>query len=572
MATIEEIRSKSEEYVQWDPVDSTREEIATLIKEERWEDLRIRIMNRLVFGTAGLRGRMGAGYSCMNDLVVLQTAQGLSEYLLDTFGEEAKSRGVVVGYDHRAYGDLSSKSFFDITVKVFSQKGIKVYAFHQFAFTPLPFVISEYHCCAGIMITASHNPAADNGYKIYWENACQIIPPHDIGISNAITKNLKPWCSYATLPVPEVVDVTDEAIQKYMSHTVKVLHKNSDEMNNKCPRIMYTAMHGVGYRYVKELLHHFHLPEVAIVNEQINPDPSFPTVSFPNPEEKGALDLAMKMADKEGIEYVMATDPDADRFICCQKTSNGWHVFKGDEIGAIFGYYMCSHSEGEKRCLINSVVSSRLLLKIGEHFGVRCDQTLTGFKWMGNRQAELEENGYVPMVTYEEAIGYAVGGVLRDKDGVSATAKMCEIISDLVASGSGLVEYLAEIYSVCGYFTTRNGYVISHDKLYTDEVFERLRNQGNYLFQMGSYPVKSIRDLTTGFDSVQEDQRAVLPVDPSSQMITFEFTNGACLTLRTSGTEPKIKYYLEVTHNEKIECEKLGDAMEMTMKRIVFDQ
>lgn len=459
-----------------------------------------------------------------------------------------------------------------------------------------PFVISEYNCCAGIMITASHNPAVDDGYKIYWENACQIIPPHDIGISNEISKNLRPWCSYATLPLPEVIDVTEEAVQKYMNHTVQTLHCNSAEMNSvrnkvivhfqKCPRIMYTAMHGVGYRYVKDLLHHFDLPEVAIVKEQINPDPSFPTVSFPNPEEKGALDLAMKTADKEGIEYVMATDPDADRFICCQKTNSGvffgfavhsqWHVFKGDEIGAIFGYYMCSHSKGEKRCLINSVVSSRLLLKIGEHFGVLCDQTLTGFKWMGNRQAELEQKGYSPMVTYEEAIGYAVGGVLRDKDGVSATAKMCEIISELVSSGRGLVDYLSEMqgdsgmhmncsYSVCGYFTTRNGYVISHDKLYTDRVFDRLRNHGNYLyllvwmiivrFMFGPYQVKSIRDLTTGFDSKQEDQRAVLPIDPSSQMITFEFVNGACLTLRTSGTEPKIKYYLEVTHGEKNECE-----------------
>lgn len=282
----------------------------------------------------------------------------MCEYLIQTFGSQVYERGIVVGYvslsdssysyDHRALGSLSSKLFYELTVKVFSQKKIPVYGFHQFAFTPLvvgsstlhsskPFCVSAYNCCAGIMITASHNPAADNGYKIYWENACQIIPPHDSGISKSIAENLSPWCRYDLLPLEtameSVRDITDEAVAKYMAHATKTLHRNSAEMNSvvslpsphsqKCPRVMYTAMHGVGYGYVKELLEHFALPAVTPVEVQRLPDPTFPTVTFPNPEEKGALTIALQEADAKGLSLVMATDPDADRFICCEKEKEG---------------------------------------------------------------------------------------------------------------------------------------------------------------------------------------------------------------------------------------------------------
>ncbi|KAM7458444.1 hypothetical protein BLSTO_00796 [Blastocystis sp. subtype 1] len=575
---LDTLKEKAEEYIRWDPVVSTREEISQLLKEEDWKALEKAIMHRLAFGTAGLRGRMGAGYNCMNDLVVLQTAQGICEYLLQQFGEDVKKRGVVVGYDHRALGDLSSKSFFLITAKVFQQKGIPVYGFNSFAFTPLvPFSISAYNCCAGIMITASHNPAADDGYKIYWENACQIISPHDKNISACIQANLAPWTDYAAIPAEEplakMIDITESAVAKYMAYTTALLHRNAPETNARCPAVMYTAMHGVGGVFVRELLSHFHLPPVRVVQAQLLPDPTFPTVAFPNPEEKGALKLALEEADKEGVKYVFATDPDADRFICAERGEKGWHVFKGDEIGAIFGYYMCTHTSG-KRCLVNSVVSSRWFVRMGERLGVRCEQTLTGFKWMGNKQWELEKEGFKPLLTYEEAIGYAVGGVARDKDGVSALAVMGEIVAELATRGSGLLAYLEEIYQRFGYSTTRNSYVISRDEAYTNAVFARLRNGGNYLFKMGDYRVAAIRDLTTGYDSAQEANgfRAVLPVDPASQMITFDFANGACLTLRTSGTEPKIKYYMEVMGEQKEECEKEADAMEKAMLSVVFDK
>ena len=258
-------------------------------------------------------------------------------------------------YDHRAFGDLSSKSFYSITVKVFQSKDIKVYGFNQFAFTPLvvffhinlnsqPFSISHYNCCAGIMITASHNPAADDGYKIYWENGCQIIPPHDEGISRSIQKNLQPWRDYTAITELVTTDITEQAIKAYMNHTVKLLHMNSKQMNDvtpsllckqTCPSICYTAMHGVGAVYVRELLQQFELPAVQEVTSQIEPDPTFPTVVFPNPEEKGvfsidcsdvqALDIALSEADKKNCQYVMATDPDADRFICAEKIQE--HVY-----------------------------------------------------------------------------------------------------------------------------------------------------------------------------------------------------------------------------------------------------
>ena len=271
---------------------------------------------------------MGAGYNSMNDLVVLQTAQvelvtlvddqGLAEYLLEVFGEDAKRKGIVIGYsfiflfyyryDHRAANEISSKSFFIITAKVFHQKGFKVYGFKDFAFTPLvvfsssffpkqPFSTSFYGCCAGIMITASHNPASDDGYKIYWENACQIIPPHDLGISNSIQKNLQPWIDYSTLSLPPIEYIDDQIIPQYMTHAYSCLHLNSDDINKvffysfyylqACPPIMYTAMHGVGAPFIRQIMTTFHLPPVHEVTSQIQPDPTFPTVAFPNPEEKG---------------------------------------------------------------------------------------------------------------------------------------------------------------------------------------------------------------------------------------------------------------------------------------------
>lgn len=552
------LQSIVDQWLQWDKNEKTRQEIANLADdlEKNAAELEKRLAHRMEFGTAGLRARMGAGNSMMNDLTIVQTAQGLVKYVLKA-KPDVQKKGIVFGYD----GRYNSEKWAKISTAVCVSEGIPVYLFSQMCPTPyIPFSIVHFGATCGVMVTASHNPKDDNGYKVYWENGAQIVSPIDKGIAKSIEENLEPlessWDIAAIESSPLCKDPYAEALKEY-NKTLSSLCLHRDTNGSSSLKIVYTAMHGVGYPYILESFKTFGLPEPIPVDEQITPDPEFPTVKYPNPEEgKGALSLAMKKADTVGSPVIIANDPDADRLAVAEKLPNGeWKIFSGNEIGALLGDWMWTCFLKKNTGIPNSdvymlasTVSSKILQTMATLEGFRFEETLTGFKWMGNMTDQLLKDGKTVLFAFEEAIGFMCGTNVLDKDGVSTAVVMAEFASQLYAQNSTLEKQLEAIFAKYGYHLSSNSYFICHDPPTIKRMFEELRNmggQGKYPEACGPYKIQSVRDLTAGYDSSKPDKKPVLPVSKSSQMITFTFENGCVATLRTSGTEPKIKYYTE---------------------------
>ncbi|KAL7331662.1 hypothetical protein PS15p_203826 [Mucor circinelloides] len=560
----ESIDALVEKWLAVDKNEETRNEIIALQKANNVQELEKRLSTRIEFGTAGLRARMEAGFSRMNDLTVLQASQGLAIYIEKTV-KDAKTRGVVVGHDHRHH----SKEFAQLTAAAFIQRGFKVWFYKELVHTPLvPYTIKKLRAAGGVMITASHNPKDDNGYKVYWENACQIIPPHDEGIAATILENLEPWgWNYDLVATSDLVsDPTDEGVIDSYFQEVEALCKNKQDNQDTNVKFVYTAMHGVGTPYAKRAFACFGLPPFEPVEAQILPDPDFPTVAFPNPEEgKGALNLAIQTADKVNGNIILANDPDADRLAIAEKQPNGkWVIFTGNQIGSILGAAsfekaIASGQRPENLAMVASTVSSKFLARMAEVEGFRFEESLTGFKWIGNTAMRLEKQRLNVIFSYEEAIGFTIGDIVKDKDGVSALAFFSEWAVQLYKRGITAYDYLEELYKKYGYFVSENSYFICDDKKKISKIFDRIRfgeekqredekvgHKLCYPETIGGHKVIGIRDLTVGYDSTTADNEPTLPVSASSEMITFRLDNHTVFTIRTSGTEPKIKYYSEL--------------------------
>ncbi|KAB5592854.1 Phosphoglucomutase/phosphomannomutase, alpha/beta/alpha domain containing protein [Ceratobasidium theobromae] len=560
------LHSKLEEWLRYDKNPITRAEIEALRDAGNTEELGKRLLKRIEFGTAGLRGRMAAGFACMNDVIVIQASQGLCAYVLQNV-PNASSRGVVVGHDHR----YNSERWAQLTAAAFVSQGVKVYLHKGIVHTPLvPYTVSKLSAAAGVMITASHNPKDDNGYKVYWENAVQIIAPHDVGIAAAIEANLTPisWDLDSLAKANElVIDRTEEMKVAYLEYIASLSRTRST--NASVPlKFTNTSMHGVSQVIIDRANVVFNFKPLEHVKEQQKPDPDFPTVVFPNPEEKGALDLAIKTANASGSSYVFAQDPDSDRFAAAQKKSDGtWFVFSGDQLGSLFAAwtlegYKASSRPIEKLAMVASTVSSKLIGAMAAKEGFKFVESLTGFKYIGNAARTLEAEGYNVLFGYEEAIGFMLGEEVRDKDGVSATMCFAELVSSLHRRGKSATDYLEEIYAKYGYFQTSNSYFICSQPEIIDQIFARLRSYNNsaslsankmskYPLSIGGLKITGVRDLTSGygFDNSADppNYTPLLPVS-GGHMITFKASSDGVaivLTIRTSGTEPKIKYYLE---------------------------
>ncbi|XP_026882237.2 phosphoglucomutase-2 [Electrophorus electricus] len=581
--------SAIKQWLEFDKNPKTAMLVREMVKEGAVEQLRKCFAARMEFGTAGLRAAMGPGVSRMNDLTIIQTTQGLCRYLERCFAD-LKERGVVIGFDarqHTASGG-SSEHFAALAAAVFVGRGVPVHLFSVFTPTPyVPFTVSHLGLCAGIMVTASHNPKQDNGYKVYWENGAQIIPPHDRGISEAIEEDLLPWpeswdtdsASQSPLLKDPYQDIHREYMQSIQQHC---LHREVNKHSEV--KVVHTSVHGVGHVFVQAAFKAFDLRPPCAVEEQKDPDPDFPTVEYPNPEEgAGVLNLSFALADKEGASVVLANDPDADRLAMAEKQPSGeWKVFSGNELGALLGWWLFQcwkqrHLQGEPSAsvkdvyMLASTVSSKILRAIALKEGFHFEETLTGFKWMGNRAKQLLDQGKTVLFAFEEAIGYMCSPAVLDKDGVSAAAIAGEMVSYLSSSNS-VSQQLSAIYDQYGYHITKNSYFICHEQETIRRLFERLRNysgENSYPTECQGFPITGVRDLTTGYDSSQTDHKAILPTSKSSQMITFTFANGGVATLRTSGTEPKIKYYTELcaapgdsdVNQLKAELNKLVDAI-----------
>ena len=500
---------------------------------------------------------MRAGYAGMNDLVIIQTSQGLSKYILSHYGStlEIKAQGIVIGYD----GRHNSKRFAERTAVAFLSQGIKVYLFQETVPTPfVPFAIRKLKALAGIVVTASHNPKDDNGYKVYFHNGAQIVSPHDKNIQESILMNLKPWDkAWDTDILSQVVDPI---------HMSRLYFDRIQETNTVVPqeviqntdlKFTYTSLHGVGHKWLTIAFETCAFPSYFHVPEQSEPDPEFPTVKFPNPEEgEGVLNLSFKTAEAVGSTIIIANDPDADRCAVAEKQSDGsWRCFNGNEIGALLSWW-CLHSWNRKKghrahmedCyMITTAVSSKISNSIAKKEGFHFIETLTGFKWMGNKADELMKEGKNVLFAFEEAIGFMVDPeTLPNKDGISAginVACMTVYLRHCLPKTRTLTDQLNHIFQEYGYHTSLNSYFICHERPVIDRIFSKISNP--YPTHLGPYKISRIRDLNSGFDSGQPDTKAILPLSKSSYMITFFMENGIILTIRTSGTEPKIKYYTE---------------------------
>uniref|UniRef100_A0A669D9C9 Phosphoglucomutase 2-like 1 n=1 Tax=Oreochromis niloticus TaxID=8128 RepID=A0A669D9C9_ORENI len=531
-------------WLAWDRNQWTRAQVESLVGAGRVDDLSRRLCSRMSFGTAGLRAPMGAGFNRINDLTVIQSTQGLYSYLCRYFADFS-SRGVVVGFDTRGQEEsgCSSHRLAKLTAAVLLSRDVPVHLFSSFVPTPyVPYAVKKLRAAAGVMITASHNPKEDNGYKVYWCNGAQIASPHDKEILRCIEEQLEPWsascwdvglvdrCSLRTDPLTQINSCYMDELASLCFHR---------DLNSSSPlKFVHSSFHGVGHAFVQQAFRVFGFPPPIAVPEQKDPDPNFSSVRCPNPEEgESVLELSLLLAERENARVVLATDPDADRLAVAEKSDGcGWKENHPEPADAQSIY------------MLATTVSSKILQAFARIEGFHFEETLPGFKWIGNRIHELSKTGSRVIFSFEESIGFLCGDTVLDKDGVSSAAVVAEMAAYLHNKNLSLIQQLHNIYQTYGYHVSKTSYVVCNDPPTIQRIFSRIRNfdgSGSYPKTCGGVQIVHVRDVTTGYDSSQPDLRSVLPVSRSSHMITFTLKNGVVATLRTSGTEPKIKYYTE---------------------------
>ncbi|WP_069171015.1 phospho-sugar mutase [Streptomyces griseus] len=510
----QDLIARARTWLAEDPDPETREELAGLIDAGDLDALADRFAGTLQFGTAGLRGELGAGPMRMNRSVVIRAAAGLAAYLL----AHGHAGGlVVIGYDAR----YKSADFARDTAAVMTGAGLRAAVLPRPLPTPvLAYAVRHLGAVAGVEVTASHNPPRDNGYKVYLGDGSQIVPPADTGVAAAIAA-VGPLDG---VPRPESGwEVLGEEVEAaYLARTDAVLTPGSP----RTARTVYTAMHGVGTPVLTAAFARAGFPEPVLVAEQAEPDPAFPTVAFPNPEEPGAMDLAFATARRARPDLVIANDPDADRCAVAvpdASAEGGWRMLRGDEVGALLAAHLVDR--GVSGVLAASIVSSSLLGRIAEKAGLGYEETLTGFKWV----ARVDGLRY----GYEEALGYCVDpeGV-RDKDGITAALLVAELASVLKEQGRTLLDLLDDLALAHGLHATDQLSVRVEDLSVIADAMRRLRE--NPPAVLGGLPVTSAEDLSQGTDLL-----------PPTDGLRYRLT-GARVIVRPSGTEPKLKCYLEV--------------------------
>ena len=526
-----------------DPDPDTRAEVDRLIAESDTAGLADRFRGALEFGTAGLRGLLGAGPNRMNRKVVLRATAGLCAYLLETT-PDARERGICIGFDGRR---LSTELARD-AASVACGMGIRVFAFEHVVPTPLVgFACLEKNAAAGVVVTASHNPPEDNGYKVDWGNGAQIIPPIDAGIAAAIGRvgsvDSIPRASAGDASLYEVLGADVE--RRYLDG-VRAL-----AVHPELPRdlsIAYTAMHGVGARLATQALAEAGFTEVSSVKEQEEPDGRFPTVAFPNPEEAGAMDMVLALAKAKQTDLVFANDPDADRLAVAVRDREGEYVqLTGNDVGCLLGHYLLDQGSREgRRAVVNTIVSSPMLGAIARAHGAAWEQVLTGFKWIANRAIAMEAEGARFVLGYEEALGYTVGALVRDKDGIGTAVVVADLAAWSRSNGRTLLELLEEAWRRYGMYLSRQVARVlpgAEGAQQIAAIMERVR----------SAPPAAIADRkVTAFVDLTRDERKTADgrVErtglPPGDVIALELEGDHRVMLRPSGTEPKIKFYFDV--------------------------
>jgi phosphomannomutase len=542
------LRDAVEAWIADDPDAGDRAELQDLLDRGDEAELRDRFAGRLTFGTAGLRGAVAAGPNRMNRAVVRAATAAVAGWL---HGYGGDGIGVVVGCDARH----RSAEFADEVARVLAGAGLAVHVLPLPCPTPLlAFAVRQLSTAAGIMITASHNPAADNGYKLYLGDGAQVIPPADREIEMRIGA-LGPL---SAIPVadsssPLITRHGDEIASAYLDAIVP----GGRAAEGAALSVVYTPMHGVAGKLMLAAIDQAGYPAPQVVAAQAEPDPDFPTVAFPNPEEPGALDLALADARRVGADLVLANDPDGDRLAVAvpdAEATGGWRALTGDQLGALLGAAQLRWTAEltGTRLAATTIVSSTLLSAIAAAAGVRFGETLTGFKWIARAADAVPGARFV--FGYEEALGYAVGDVVRDKDGMSAALAMLRLASEAAAASRSVLDLYDDLETAHGVHLT------SQVTLRTTEpsgVMRRLRAQSmtEPLTEIGGLPVTSVADLADGTEGGL----------PPSDVLTFRLT-GARVVLRPSGTEPKIKCYIEIV--EQLAGRSLAQARAAAASRL----
>jgi len=532
----DDLRLRAEAWLANDPDPDTVAELRALLDDA--DGLAQRFGDRLPFGTAGIRGTIGAGPAAMNRLVVRQVSAGVARRLLAETG--ARERGVVVGQDART----KSEEFAGDAAAVFAAAGLPVYRFTGPTPTPLvAFAVRMLGAAAGVQVTASHNPATDNGYKVYWGDGGQITAPLDEQIAAEIDAAGDPW----DVPLAEPGDpllgvVPDEVRERYLDGTLAArIDPGATDL-----RIAYTPLHGVAGDTLKELFTRAGYTDLHVVAAQAEPDPAFPTVAFPNPEEPGALDLALALAADVGADLLLANDPDGDRIAAAIPTASGWRALSGDEIGTLLADHVLTYGPGgDERIVATTVVSSRLLSRIAEDHGVGYAETLTGFKWLARLAADAEGDGRRMVLAYEQALGVMVGDLVRDKDGISAALAFADLAASLRARGLTVQDALDDLARRFGVHATggRNLRLEGPEAAeLVRRALERLRDE---VRAVDGLAVVAIADYDAGVRRGMDGSLEQLGVPPTD-LIALELEDGSRLQARPSGTEPLLKCYVEV--------------------------
>ena len=533
------LRAEVEEWISDDPDSKTAAQLTDLLRAGDEAKLRSYFNGFLQFGTAGLRGPIGPGPSCMNRAVVARTAAGIATYM-----RERGMSSVVIGRDAR-YG---SEDFTFESAEIFSGAGMKVYILPRPLPTPvLAFATAHLKCDIGVMVTASHNPPEDNGYKVYIGptadgidyRASQIITPTD----TLMAAEIAAVKSVRSLPsARDWVILGEDELSEYVKHTSALAPRPTDI------KVVYTAMHGVGTETIQRVFNHAGFATLILVDEQCTPDPDFPTVAFPNPEEPGAIDLALKKARDFGADLVIANDPDADRCAAAIPDESGnWRMLRGDEIGIILGEWIARSKP--KGTFGNSIVSSSALNKISKHYGINFQEVLTGFKWL----AKIEDLAF----GYEEAIGYCIDSqTVNDKDGISAALFLAQIAADLKAEGLTLNDLLNQVWERHGFHGTEQISIRVTDMGSIAALLAGLRL--NPPRELAGRTVKSIDDLATPKDGLPPTDGLRIWLDGEIRII-----------IRPSGTEAKMKCYIEVVTATSGESQKLLDEIRGPLKEFL---
>ncbi|PSW05158.1 phospho-sugar mutase [Photobacterium lipolyticum] len=532
------------EITRWlarDPDPKTREELQQLLDSNKTDELSARFASRLEFGTAGLRGLVGAGPNRMNRLVIQETATGLGQYLLAK-EKDAAFRGVVIGYDGRP----DSKQFAHDTAAALTGQGIKVYLTVKVSPTPLvAYGVTHIGTAAGVVVTASHNPPAYNGFKVYWGNGAQIIPPHDSGIAAQIDKAAKQNLHLMDLEQAQqqglLVWLEDDFYQAYR----QTMNTNALLSNHTKPdgiSLAYTAMHGVGAEMAESLLKDAGFNQVYSVAAQREPDGTFPTVNFPNPEEAGAMDMVIAEAKQHNATLACANDPDADRFaVAVRKDDGEYQMLTGDQVGVLFGHYLLNHAEAGQNLVGSTIVSSSLLEQIAKSAGANYFQTLTGFKWLTNiaMQRQTQESRF--LFAYEEALGYTVGSEVWDKDGLSALVAFAQLTAELAANGKTVWDQLEAIYREHGLYLNAQKSIALDPS--APAIGDALRN--NPPVDIAGRRVVVTDDLKISQKIYADGKTEAIDL-PASDVLIYRLEDGSRVVVRPSGTEPKLKCYYEV--------------------------